>query len=203
MPNWAMNKVYVSGPPKIVADLKHVVSTRDMRVPEEQRSYFDFNSIIPMPSPLRTVNQGHCIDDNGVKCSIWRKVNGKNIAIPKSTLQRWRRDYGHVSWYDWASANWGTKWNPGDVELKVDNPDLKVYEFNTAWAPPWPIYRRLVEAYPELQITWEYSLEDEGYERWHTYPKGILGIKQAQEDYEKAEEALEKWKAQLDKNLGR
>ena len=81
MPNWTMNKVYVSGPPKIVADLKHVISTRDMRVPEEQRSYFDFNSIIPMPSPLRTVNQGHCVDDNGVKCSIWRKVK---ISIQQS-----------------------------------------------------------------------------------------------------------------------
>ena len=202
MPNWAMNKVYVSGPPKVVADFKHVVSTRDKRVPENQRACFDFNSIIPVPRPLLAIHQGYTIDSNGDKCRVWRMVKGKQVAVPKSTVDRWRRSYGHISAYDWCSSNWGTKWNPGDPELKVDNPDLKVYEFNTAWAPPWPIYRRLVEAYPELQITWEYSLEEEAYERWHVYPRGILAIKQTQADYEKAEEEFEKWKANLDKSMG-
>lgn len=202
MPNWAMNKVYVSGQPKVVADFKHVVSTRDNRVPENQRACFDLNSIIPVPRPLLAIHQGFTMDSNGKECRVWRMVKGKQVAVPKSTIDRWRRVYGHVSAYDWCASNWGTKWSPADPELTVDNPDLKVYEFNTAWCPPWPIYRRLVEAYPELQITWEYSLEDEGYERWHVYPRGILGISQAQADYDKAEEQFEKWKANLDKSLG-
>ena len=43
-----------------------------------------------------------------------------------------RAETGFANWYDWASANWGTKW--GDYDLSVDKFNESVMgHFTTAW----------------------------------------------------------------------
>jgi len=60
------------------------------------------------------------------------------------------KKYGATTWYDWACANWGTKWNASDtmtmtVEPPTQNEGSDVepedrekleISFSTAWAPP-------------------------------------------------------------------
>lgn len=62
---------------------------------------------------------------------------------------------GHKGWYDWSSANWGTKWNAyssvTDPEGEADSCRIK---FDTAWAPPLPVLKRLAELEPTLAFNY-------------------------------------------------
>jgi len=59
------------------------------------------------------------------------------------------------NWYEWNNNNWGTKW---DVEAMTHDEDatwIKI-EFDTAWAPPEPIYLYMYKNFPNLSISWFY-----------------------------------------------
>jgi hypothetical protein len=45
-------------------------------------------------------------------------------------------------WYEWRVANWGTKWNGYDGRISDDG---STFTFDTAWAPPLPIIKKLAE----------------------------------------------------------
>lgn len=51
--------------------------------------------------------------------------------------------HGHISWYSWSIANWGTKWNAYDVEILEHTQEQLVFRFDTAWSPPMPIFDAL------------------------------------------------------------
>lgn len=88
---------------------------------EEKEQAFDFNGIIPMPEHSDTFFR-----DGGLG-------------------QEEREKYGKNNWYDWSLDNWGTKWNAYNFKLvKEDDNNLHI-EFDTAWAPPTPIFEKLEE----------------------------------------------------------
>ena len=67
--------------------------------------------------------------------------------------------YGATTWYEWRSnpRNWNTKWNsyyPGDYS------GGREITFQTAWAPPHPVIRKLSEMYPEVMIRHSWANED-------------------------------------------
>lgn len=45
-------------------------------------------------------------------------------------------------WYNWRVENWGTKWEGYDGRF---NDDASVFTFDTAWAPPLPIIKKLAK----------------------------------------------------------
>jgi hypothetical protein len=45
-------------------------------------------------------------------------------------------------WYAWRVENWGTKWNGYDGQFSDDG---STFTFDTAWAPPLPIIKKLAE----------------------------------------------------------
>ena len=55
-------------------------------------------------------------------------------------------------WYDWRVENWGTKWDGYDGRISDDG---SVFTFDTAWAPPLPIIKKLAEITGE-KFTLEY-----------------------------------------------
>ena len=59
-------------------------------------------------------------------------------------------------WYEWRVANWGTKWNAGDVEMSESEAQA-VFTFNTAWSPPVPVIEQLAEKYPDLIVSLAYD----------------------------------------------
>ena len=63
------------------------------------------------------------------------------------------KEYGHKSWYDWSCQHWGTKWNA--YEIEVDE-DLGTIFFQTAWSPATPVFDKIGELFPELEITIDY-----------------------------------------------
>ena len=68
--------------------------------------------------------------------------------------------YGYVSWYEWCTSEWGTKWNAYDCSVVQDEPTHLEVHFNTAWSPPIGVYAALQERVPEA--TFEAYWADEG-----------------------------------------
>lgn len=63
--------------------------------------------------------------------------------------------HGYPTWYEWANAYWGTKWNAWDTSI-IDNNTI---EFTTAWSPPDPIFLELSRLYPYDEIYTEFVEE--------------------------------------------
>lgn len=68
------------------------------------------------------------------------------------------KQYGHASWYEWSNANWGTKWNAYDTVRRSDT----VVRFDTAWSMPTEWFKKLVERFPDEEITIRWADEDFG-----------------------------------------
>lgn len=61
-------------------------------------------------------------------------------------------------WYSWRIDKWNTKWGAYEVEVSNDT----VY-FQTAWSTALPIFKKLSELFPELELVLEYADEDLGH----------------------------------------
>jgi len=94
-----------------------------------------FQEFHPCPQDLLDTTAGYLSGD------AQKELEAKT----KSNLEK----YGFGNWYDWCSANWGTKWDAYYIELvsehyEGDTAELTV-TFDTAWAPPIEFYNELVE----------------------------------------------------------
>lgn len=99
-------------------------------------------------------------------------INFEKIIAPPSNLFRGNlgdaeRDYCRQNnipnWYDWNTANWGTKWNASYCELNFNSEGNMVLFFETAWALPVPILERIEEMvqqdFKKIQIYGEFIEE--------------------------------------------
>lgn len=64
---------------------------------------------------------------------------------------------GLPEWYEWACANWGTKWNCYQVQ-EIEGG----FSFWTAWATPCQVLCALSEQFPDVTITVQFADEDLG-----------------------------------------
>ena len=86
--------------------------------------------------------------------------------------------YGCTGWYDWANAQWGTKWNACDAELQRAQ-DEDTISFETAWCTPDGIIKALPAFIQKLnvqsfEIEWNWA-EEQGYfgGTYHIAPSGF------------------------------
>jgi hypothetical protein len=82
-------------------------------------------------------------------------------------------------WYNWNCANWGTKWNAGEVwNDRTDNGETTEgttsYNFETAWSPASPVIEALAEQFPTLTITHRYCEGGMGFAGEAVYERGSL-----------------------------
>jgi hypothetical protein len=66
-------------------------------------------------------------------------------------------EYGHMNWYDWSIANWGTKWNA--YESRFDGCTV---EFDTAWSDVSELMRQLSGKYPDDTFYYDFAEEQAG-----------------------------------------
>lgn len=76
--------------------------------------------------------------------------NHQCIPKARAALKAYQ-ECGHSDWYSWSCDNWGTKWNAYSYQ-EVDNPDCFEFQFDTAWSPPEPVFRKWGEMFPTLTI---------------------------------------------------
>jgi hypothetical protein len=102
---------------------------------------------------------------------------------------------GFSNWYDWADANWGTKWGDYDLDLGMHNQVVSGH-FTTAWGPLCEDFWKYVSTcYPTAQILVTYDEPGMGFEGAEAYFDGECVYSESQESHDltsMAEYALEK-----------
>lgn len=181
MPNWVENVLSITkGDPAVVWDaIRNHDRLQNPGYPDYDDSAFDFNRLLPMPEelhncgPIGTMSgiADDLLADNGIGdyakyqwvkdagittveqlCAHWKYDYNEVVALGKLRQEN-REKYGDPDWYDWHTTNWGTKWNACYVHFsyKPEHKDT-VLVFDTAWAPPVPIFEALAEKFPEHEI---------------------------------------------------
>jgi len=155
MPNWCQNEVTVAAETKGVLDkFKTFV--------KGEGTEFSCQSILPMPRELQGTRSPAeiCTDEEYHKWIAEHQptYDFQGRPITKKMSDRFKLQYGTDNWYDWCTANWGTKWDISDVDVIEDDTSVK-YFFDTAWSPPEGVYSALVEKFPEVEISWFYREE--------------------------------------------
>ena len=152
MPNWCTNELSVYAETKEQMDefISFVKS-------KEDNEPFSFQSISPMPKELQEVGSPvSIVSDKEYEERDMQKDIFPSQLITKAMSDKFRVEYGADNWYDWANANWGTKWEVAHVGMSR-NSDCEVeYEFDTAWCPPEGIFDALEKKFPKLSISWFY-----------------------------------------------
>lgn len=136
MPNWCENRVEVFGSKEeIKRFVDFVAGTDDNGEP----ICFSFQAIKPMPEILKDT-PAHLNKDS------WEDSNHKAFE-----------ETGSPHWYAWCCSEWGTKWDCCEPRIDNMDEDMVQYYFSTAWSPPHGIYDKLVEEFPEVNISWFYD----------------------------------------------
>lgn len=140
MPNHVTNIITITG-----ASIQDIMNITDTTSKSDQGSPFDFNVIKEIPVELI----------NTVKGSY-----GSHDPRQEALLEQQRQNeerYGYATWYEFAIANWGTKWNAYDIYV-----DAESITFQTAWSTPEPIIKSLSTMIPDATIQVKYADEDWG-----------------------------------------
>ena len=195
MPNHINSQVQITGAKtkikKLIKDLGIVLDL------EALENKFDFNAIVKMPEELlETVSptkvfetQEEVNTENERRQGVWK--NKQTAAILKSEADRRMKEYGALNWYDWAYANWGTKWNAYEVKL-IDWSDTKlVVDIQTAWDTPHEIWRKLEE--DGFGVVGIYYGEMDGYGTIGKDAEDAFSVYTSVEvEYNKLEQGIEK-----------
>ena len=182
MPIMCENSTKIEGKKEMVLDCLRAIGNGDT----DSEMCFDFDKILPMPEEFKEIEQGNRIID-GEQVKYWKKVDGKEIAISKSEINRLKKKYGSFGWYDWSINNWGTKWGPSETFARTYNLDENYgvhIDYDTPWCTAEGILSKLQADWPELNIRtkWrEYGVGEEGLIKFnpdgsyhsHTYTKQI------------------------------
>jgi len=67
-------------------------------------------------------------------------------------------NHGAPTWYEWSTANWGTKWNAYAQEQVGDS----TISFKTAWSNVHNLIETLSARFPDLHFMYSYADEDFG-----------------------------------------
>lgn len=113
---------------------------RHLAVPPE--IVLDLNGTVPMPEELHDMTSP-CPKEE-------EEMQDAYIVL-----------YGSGNWYDWANANWGTKWGAYEIHgpERVDS-ETVIYHYETAWSPPSRWLEKTSRLFPDL--TFENAAADEG-----------------------------------------
>ena len=125
----------------------------------------DFNKIVPMPDSLNiTADSFVSVMDSdtyhkhdrllesldNVKKYVEKQDKDKGEETLKNFLtgvENYLR-YGYATWYGWAPANWGTKWNAYSCEKESDN----TFTFDTAWSGVPDMVKKMSKLFPDVTL---------------------------------------------------
>ena len=148
MPNWCHNRVSVYS-----ENIKQVDKLFDIFNNPEP-----FNELIPSPVWSKTPNE----DGELPVLDEHKDADGKVVFTTNKFPKSGKND---DRWYDWQLQNWGTKWEPANIDVEQCEEELEI-TFDTAWSPPEDICRAIREQFPDVTVSWFYdepSMEVAGY----------------------------------------
>lgn len=145
MPNWVYNRVTVYGTPEQLEAFRVKAGKpgqfRDADGDESLSVFSFWNFVRPEPEILDEYWGG--TSEMGLSFDYMKENNN--------------------NWYSWNNRNWGTKWDASGPEfIDSDTGEMIEYTFDTAWAPPVPVFRAIVEQHPDLKFFFLYE-EEQGW----------------------------------------
>lgn len=148
MPNWCYANMEVRGRYEDLVRFREAIRVRHK---DEARVEWSLNQVFPIPEELEATVSGWSSDE-------------AEQAKREAQYAANREKYGFSDWYDWANANWSTKWGACNVEFDYDDfpegTDSVHLRFESAWGPATGLLANISGKFPELVFaTW---LEEEG-----------------------------------------
>ena len=198
MPNYVSTQLDVSGPRAQV--LAFVEKAKSAATEAKPATSLTFESFIPMPAELRieessTGSFGYdlfVLKKPELLTGRWAEGSG---ATTLEGLQLWadleqpqarrlgeayahnEELHGHRTWYGWAVANWGTKWDASSVSvpdvLESGESASVSYFFDTAWSPCEPVIEAMSEQFPELAFRATFYEESNSFYYEGVWPEGV------------------------------
>jgi hypothetical protein len=196
MPNWCHQYGEVRGTSK---ELKRFIEairieqTEEWKaIPEWNRTEWDMNQLFPIPTELHETVSGYVGEE---KAEEHRTQQESNLA-----------KYGHKDWYDWANANWDTKWGACRVEFDEDSffeesNSIMLY-WESAWSPAVGLLRNISEQFPELVFGMHFTEEANFFAGYMVFHKGEMvaegdhgmeGQPEYDDDDENYDEKMSEW----------
>ena len=151
MPNWCENRVRLSDNGDNSEQFDKLVKLLDGPNP--------FNAIYPQPDWKNIPNEDGELPITEDHKDADGKVIFQSTNFPKSGKNDDR-------WYHWCSNNWGTKWDMCDRYMADIEDGYAEFGFNTAWSPPYGVFDKIKENFPDVGISWFYDepgMEFAGY----------------------------------------
>ena len=139
MPNWCANSLKIT-PIKPRAKTLMVRIERALEEAKKGGECRLFDIIHPMPKELMDTMKGSFGDE------VKEAENQAKIAVNTAK-------YGYPTWYEFANAEWGTKWDACEVTYDKQGGSLVIW-FDTAWSPPMAIYEKLETIGFEVEATY-------------------------------------------------
>ena len=147
MPNWCANSLKIK---PLTEEAKKTFSKIKAELEKGQECRL-FNTIIPMPNELM-----------GTVCgSVEEDKRAAHAAQMQANIEK----YGYPTWYEFANNKWGTKWDVSEPQYMENKDGSVTIWFDTAWAPPMPIYEELEAQGFEVEAT--YCEGGMGYAGWY------------------------------------
>ena len=207
MPNWCYQHAEVRGSNaqlRRFIDAIRIEKTPEWEaLPSYERIDWDLNQLFPIPNELHeTVSGGYAPNDDGTKSE-------KQIALEEQREKNIAK-YGHKDWYDWALANWDTKWGACQVSFDEDTFDdtstsIHLY-WESAWGPAVGLIKKISEQFDELLFGFHMTEEANffaGYVVIHAgevetdFEHDMDGMPEYDEDDEKWEDKYSEWNDKL------
>jgi hypothetical protein len=150
MPNWVSNCVSVTAESRAELDaFLEKAKGSQSKILDERGNEFHFGAFVHPTDEDLPYYKGELED---AKPEGWDELSSaEQMAHSLKFTGR--------GWYDWNVTNWGTKWDACDTYIGRDGDLSASISFQTAWSPPEPIFRAIVEQFPNL--TFDISYEEE------------------------------------------
>lgn len=138
MPNWCENDLRILGTLEAVQKVITLLATEEKPI--------SFSNVIPYPENYKEQDQE--------RVAYLTANPGDWVNAPKDGYN----DGG----YSWCLKNWGTKWdakcegNQWEWEQEDDEFSSVSVSFDTAWGPPLPVIRELIEKFPDCKFELHY-----------------------------------------------
>jgi hypothetical protein len=207
MPNWCTQYGEVRG---TNSELKRFVEAIRVEqdgewksLPEHNRSYWSLNQLFPIPTELHeTISGGYGTNEDGTK-------KPEQIALEEQQAKNVAK-YGYKDWYDWAYANWDTKWGACNIEFDEDtfqdgNNSIQL-SWESAWSPAVGLIKNISAQFPELVFGMHFTEEADFFAGYMVIHNGEIvaegepemqGQPEYDDDDENFDEKYSEWKDSL------
>lgn len=164
MPNWVTNKV--KAPQEVIQALVNEEGRIDFGKIIKFEGEFPWNDICGAAETAAETALRLPLSTHPFVAGMQRESRSQSDVSKLSDesfeqfiqMLRNHRKTGFMHCMDFARAAWGTKWNA--CEQSIEAPGQASFE--TAWSFPEPVFRKLSEMFPEVDIVVVYADEDIG-----------------------------------------